>query len=293
MVGSIQDRGALEVILPERDQSIGWRAHGFPSALARWHYHAEVEFHLIRQGTGYMMAGDGMVPFESGQVTMMGSNLPHNWISALAPGESLPRRDVLCQVHPNQIRALSRVFPEAGRLQQLLVRSERAIVLKGGSALRARAILEDMGQDSGFARLQDLLSLLEVFMDAPRGEWFTVVTPDFNPDNSTDAAERINTSLKYISDRVSRPTSLEEAAAQVAMSPAAFSRFFKKTTGINFSQMVRRIKIARACRLLVSTDKAVSAIQKECGYGNAANFNRRFRQEIGLSPSQYRRLHCG
>ena len=33
-----------------------------------------------------MMAGNAVVPYEAGQVALIGSNLPHNWVSDIAPG---------------------------------------------------------------------------------------------------------------------------------------------------------------------------------------------------------------
>ena len=69
---------ALEVIMPVGDASIRWAKHGYPNRLAKWHHHPEIEIHLIREGVGHMMAGDGLVPFSAGQVALIGSGLHHN-----------------------------------------------------------------------------------------------------------------------------------------------------------------------------------------------------------------------
>ena len=73
------------------------------------------------------------------------------------------------------------------------------------------------------------------------------------------------------------------------MSPSAFSRFFHTTAGITFSALVRRRRIARACHLLRRTDLPVARIAGLSGYVNLANFNRRFRDETGMTPTGYRR----
>lgn len=287
----IGNRGSLEVIVSERDETIRWSEHGYPSVLARWHYHPEIELHLIREGTGFMMAGDAMVPFHAGQVFMLGSNVPHNWISDLDSGKKLPLRDVLCQVHPNRLHSLIRVFPEASQLYGLLRRSERAVVLDGGSARMAAMLLEHMGQYSGLERLTVLLELLGVFVNAPDSEWTCVVTPEYRFEAASGVEDRVNAVLSYIDEHISSGISLEEAARVVSMSAPAFSRFFKQAAGISFSDMVRRLRIARACRLLDSTNSDIARIQIECGYTNTSNFNRRFRQETGMTPSEYRRRH--
>ena len=291
MRDSAVDRGALEVVVPRGDESIRWLEHGYPSALARWHYHPEIEIHLIRESRGYMMAGDGMVSFSPGQVSLLGSNVPHNWISDLTAGTVISHRDVACQVHPNRIQALARIFPEAGQISALLQRGHQAIVLSGQSAVRVATKLTDMGNHRELDRLIDLLEIFRVFVQAPSNEWSTMVTPGYEPDASVDAANRINQVLAYVNSHIAGQISLNGAAEVVSMSPSAFSRFFKKAAGINFSDMVRRLRISRASRLLVTTDLPIARIRVRSGFGNVANFNRRFKQEMGTTPRAYRQSH--
>lgn len=287
------DRGVLEVIVPEPGTVLRWHSHDYPHPLARWHHHPEAEFHLIRRGTGLMMAGDALVPFAPGQVALMGEGLPHNWISDLAPGEVLPGRDVVCQVLPSRIAVLAEAFPEMLPAVRVLARAAHGTVLTGSAALVAAGVLERMGNHAPMERVVDLLTLFQVFADADEGEWHTVVTPDYSPDHSPDTAQRLNTALALVSDGLASELRLEDVADAVAMSPAAFSRFFHRASGITFSDLVRRMRISRACHLLVTSDLPVSRVQEECGYSNASNFNRRFRQETGVTPSVYRRLHTG
>lgn len=287
------DRGSLEVVVPRGDESIRWIEHGYPSALARWHYHPEIEVHLIRKSMGTMMAGDGMVPFSPGQVSLLGSNVPHNWISEMGSGETvIPYRDVACQVHPNRIQVLAQVFPEAGQILTLLRRGDQAVVLSGESARRVAPLLIGMGDHHGLDRLIDLLEVFRIFAKAPSDEWTTVVTPGYESNASAGMAERINQVLAYIKRHIADRITLAEAAAQVSMSPSAFSRFFKKAAGINFSDMVCKLRIARASLLLVTTDLPIARVQTMSGFGNAANFNRRFKLEMGTTPRSYRRMHC-
>lgn len=284
-------RGAREVVLPDPGTAIRWHTHGYPGPLSRWHHHPEVEFHLIRTGTGLMMAGDAMMPFEEGQIALIGSDVPHNWISDLGPGQVLPERDVVCQVRPELLVGLAGSFPETAHVRALLDRAAHGIVLAGESAGRARTTLESMGSHSPLRRLADVIEMLDIFAEAPRSEWSTVVTPGFVPDHSPDAAERVNTALAFIEDHLANDLHLADAADTVGMSPSAFSRFFRRTTGIGFSDLVTCLRVSRACGLLTSTDLPVARIQAEAGYANASNFNRRFRAQTGTTPLAYRLAH--
>ena len=74
------------------------------------------------------------------------------------------------------------------------------------------------------------------------------------------------------------------------MSEPSFSKYFKKASGMTFSDLVRRLRIANACRLLAQTDSSIADISVAVGYRNLANFNRQFRSETGYTPSAYRAL---
>lgn len=151
------DAGSLEVIVPDGDAAIRWSSHGYPSSLAKWHYHPQIEIHLIREGSGQLMAGDGLMPFVPGHVAMIGSNLPHNWLSDIIPGERLSHRDVLCHIRPQTMRLLTAAFPETSGFETVLRRSQHALVLFGDSAREAGELLVAMGEHSPVRRLPTLL----------------------------------------------------------------------------------------------------------------------------------------
>jgi len=51
----------------------------YPFLYRHWHYHPELELTYIRKGTGLRLVGDNMEHFESGDLILLGSNLPHVW----------------------------------------------------------------------------------------------------------------------------------------------------------------------------------------------------------------------
>ena len=164
------DAGSLEVIVPDGDAAIRWSSHGYPSSLAKWHYHPQIEIHLIREGSGQLMAGDGLMPFVPGHVAMIGSNLPHNWLSDIIPGERLSHRDVLCHIRPQTMRLLTAAFPETSGFETVLRRSQHALVLFGDSAREAGELLVAMGEHSPVRRVADLIAILTVFEQASAQE---------------------------------------------------------------------------------------------------------------------------
>jgi len=55
---------------------------------------------------------------------------------------------------------------------------------------------------------------------------------------------------------------------------------------INF---VNHIRINRACQLLMDSDRYITNICYEVGFNNVANFNRRFMEIKGITPSEFRK----
>jgi hypothetical protein len=45
----------------------------------RWHYHPELELIHIEQGSGTQFVGDNIQNFQSGDLLLIGPNLPHYW----------------------------------------------------------------------------------------------------------------------------------------------------------------------------------------------------------------------
>jgi transcriptional regulator GlxA family with amidase domain len=51
---------------------------------------------------------------------------------------------------------------------------------------------------------------------------------------------------------------------------------------------VNELRVARACRRLTETDEPIASIAFEAGFGNLANFNRRFKEIKGSRPREFR-----
>ena len=77
--------------------------HGYPTPLARWHYHDEYELHLIVATSGKAFVGDWIGQFQPGHLVLTGPRLPHNWISLDLPDGGVRLRDRVIQFHHEPI----------------------------------------------------------------------------------------------------------------------------------------------------------------------------------------------
>lgn len=84
--------------------------------------------------------------------------------------------------------------------------------------------------------------------------------------------------------------SLEQVAHQVHISPSYFSVLFKNEEGIAFTDYLIRIRIQRACDLMMNTDLKAYEIAEKVGYDTPAYYSTAFKKVMGLSPTEYKKM---
>ncbi|PTT70423.1 AraC family transcriptional regulator [Arthrobacter sp. HMWF013] len=285
-------RANREVIPPDPNHSVRWHQHSYPSPVARWNYHPEYEIHLIRKGTGKFIVGDHIGTFEAGHVSIVGPGLPHDWVSDLEPGEVLEGRDVVIQFDGKWVEQTASLVPEMAEIKPLLEQSARGIEFLGRSAESASAAIEAMGTTTGLQRLEHLFALFGILAAAPQEERRYLADEWFRPQLDGQAAAVVDIVLEYVFSNHAGSVTMAGAAALVGMPEPTFSKYFNRATGQNFSDLVRKLRLAHARRLLERSDKPISDICYEVGFSNLSNFNRHFLNDAGETPRQYRqRLH--
>jgi len=98
----------------------------------------------------------------------------------------------------------------------------------------------------------------------------------------------ITRAKQYINEHQTEELSLEQVAAAVHTSKFYFWKIFKKSTGINFTDYLSRIRTERAKNLLLNPNLRVSEIAYEVGFQSLTHFNRVFKRVLGRSPTDYR-----
>jgi AraC-like DNA-binding protein len=86
---------------------------------------------------------------------------------------------------------------------------------------------------------------------------------------------------------------MKDVAQQLGMTERVFTRFFRSSTGNSFTDFVNRLRINRACQLLMETERYVTNICYDAGFNNVANFNRRFLAFKGMTPKEFRQQAAG
>lgn len=260
--------------------------HGFPNPLVRWHYHEEYELHLILRTRGKVFVGDYIGHFEPGHLVMTGPRLPHNWISTDVGAEGVAERDRVLQFSGEPLKRASELIADLRDVLPLLERARLGVEFFG-LAERANDTMLRIKSLHGVKRLSEFLKFLGELAECSDYRLLSS-TPlqSFDDDHSL---AQISTIVDHITANATEPFSMAELSRRIGMSESQFSRYFRRATGNTFTDFVNRLRIARACQLLMETDRYISNVCYDSGFNNVANFNRRFLEIKGMTPKEFRR----
>nr|WP_276316162.1 response regulator [Paenibacillus lignilyticus] len=94
---------------------------------------------------------------------------------------------------------------------------------------------------------------------------------------------------KYIMDHVEEELTLKDVANYFSFSPNYLGYMFKEEAGLNFSDYVIAKRMERASVLLQVPSTKVYEVANRLGYKKLSSFNRQFKDQFGLTPSDYRK----
>ncbi len=246
------------------------------------HSHPEWELACVVQGSGTVVMGDEIHPFISGEVTLVPPDMPHGWAFGNSDRDDQNRVEDICVMFRRELfDVLATMMPELQRLGELS-RSQTAFRLRGNTLDEVRRLMSAMIGTDEAVRFGMMMRILHILASSDE------LNPSGRRLPMKKAEEKMMRLNAYIPLHYNRNISIDEMAALVHMNRSSFCVFFRRTTGMSFTECLNAYRIEMACRLLASTDRAVSEIAYGVGFNSAAHFCRTFRKLKGRSPLEYR-----
>ena len=246
----------LEIVQVREDQSFKIWSHGYPFRTVRWHFHPEYELHLVTATTGRMHVGDYIGPL---------------------------------QFTAGFIDSCLTLFPELRFLQPLLSDAHRGVRFPVALAQQLRPLMTALLDTAHAQRLALFMEIMDRLGHASRREMLASI--GFQPDPSAYLSATMNTVLQHIGCNFTSELREADMAVLSRQSVSAFSRSFRRHTGMVFVQYVNSLRIELACQHLCQAELPVTDICYAVGFNNLSNFNRRFLAAKGMPPSRFRALH--
>ncbi len=96
--------------------------------------------------------------------------------------------------------------------------------------------------------------------------------------------------IDYVEENLSGQLQLRDIARAVFVSPCHLSRTFKYLTGQSIVDYIQEQRLVKASELLATTDFSITEVAGRVGFNDAAYFATCFKNKIGTTPMQYRKM---
>jgi AraC-like DNA-binding protein len=106
-----------------------------------------------------------------------------------------------------------------------------------------------------------------------------------------EMANPVAAALDYIPAHLAEPLTVDTLAAQVCLSPSAFSRAFREVTGRSPYRYVKEARLDRARQLLDDGRLGIAHVAHSVGYTSVSHFIKGFRARFGVTPGDYAAAH--
>lgn len=268
-----------------RQQSFFWSPFLSQPSL---HSHPELQLTFIVEGYGKRIIGNKIERFESGDMVLVGSNVPHIWLSDPAfyrKDTGLQSKVIIAYFHPKIFFQIFDCLKEFDSIREMIDQSSRGILIQGETKNIIADKLISLTSKRGFDKVEGLFQIMHLISLSPHKSFIVsdepVACDGFYPDRLVDV-------VKFIKDNLHEPISLRQVADIACMTEQSFCRFFKKRTKKSFSQFLNAVRINQSCEMLRQTNKAITDIAYRCGYNSLSHFCRVFKEHTGMSPFIYR-----
>lgn len=276
---------AFERISPDADSSFHILLTPRLHDVFLWHYHPEYEIVYIDGASGTRHVGDHISRYEGSDLVFIGPNIPHLNFDY---GVQTDHREVVVQLSADFLGDRFGQAPEFAAIARLFAQARTGLSFHGHTKREVGQQLIALPTLPPFERLIALLTIFQRLaisdeVEALHGK------PVTGADNLNEQ-QRLRRTYQFIETNYQRKIEVAEAADVANLTTAAFCRYFKRMTGLTFTQFLNQYRVNQARKLLL-LDQTITEAGFACGFESPSYFNKIFRRVTGENPLQFRKRH--
>jgi AraC-like DNA-binding protein len=258
-----------------------------------WHYHNNYEISFITEGSGKRIVADSMEEFQPGDLVFIGGNIPHVWIAEKEQGVISERtlEMVFLQFSNNLLIPQMLALPEFKNVKKAIELADRGIQIVGQTLNEVSAIMLQLPYLEGFERMNQFLCMMDLIGRSASN--IPLASEEYMRKRFTTGNRRIGLLHDYLMHHYREEINLEKLASLVNMAEGSLCRFFKMNVGSSIFEYLNKIKVEFACKLLMNPDIEIFDVCLDSGFNNLSHFNKQFRKQMGVTPSEYRKRFRG
>ncbi|GGA81394.1 helix-turn-helix domain-containing protein [Puia dinghuensis] len=250
-----------------------------------WHYHPEYELVYVEATAGIRHVGLHVSSYVESDLVLIGPNIPHLNFDY---GLKTEYHQVVVQLAADFLGNALVHTPELAGVERLFARA--AYGLSFGDAVKQRIGAELKAMFS-MGHFEQLVALLRIFYALAEEKDVVQLNEEHTGVKSMlNDKIRMSSVYEYIHRRYDKAPDVNEIAAQVHLSTAAFCRYFKRQTRMTFTDFVNQYRVGQAKTLLLQ-GRGVSEVAYDVGLESISYFNKLFRRHAGENPSEFKKRY--
>lgn len=254
-----------------------------------FHFHEEIQINYILEGSGQRVIGDNISNFEEGELTLLGSNLPHVWYSqASNPKHIETASSITLFIDVEKCLSLLEPLQEVHGIRSFFKQAERGIIFNGKNKNRLTKLLFAINEAEDLERTIYFLQLLDEIVKSENYQFISSSSYRNRYSSQDFKGNQVDHIIRFVLENYNKEIKLDEAAEMANMTKQAFCRFFKNRTQKSFIQFVNETRISIACQEMMKTDNLISNIAYDSGFSSLSNFNKIFKSIKGITPRQFK-----
>lgn len=267
------------------------RHHVLPNLGTVWHYHPEIELHYIVRGKGVRFIGDNISNFESGELLLLGRDLPHMWRCTdnyFNNNPEITAEAIVIQFLEGFLGQDFLALKESQAIVNLLEKSCLGLHIFGKTKEKIVELMKESTDAKGLTAMLCILKMLDVLSQSDEIDYITTEKPVYKSNQSEQ--DRLNKVINHTLKNYYRELSLEEISSVANLSPTSFCRYFKLVTKKTYYDFLLEVRINHAKRMLLDQSEATTEyVCFESGFNNRSNFFRHFKKITGLTPVEFKK----
>ena len=247
------------------------------------HQHGEIQISYVEKGKGTLIVGDSLNEYKMGDILVIGSFIPHVFRS----DTKVKEESLMHTLFFDRDSFGKDFFALADLLttQSFFKKSKYGMRVLSNKK-KITILFKELAHQNKVEQIASLLMIINLITRSRTSPLSSFV---YGKSFSDHEGKRMSDVYEYAMERYNSEITLDEIAETANMSKNAFCRYFKKRTNKTFFQFLIEIRIESACKQLSGQpEHPIGQISEQCGFSNIANFNRKFKELKGCTPSQYR-----
>ncbi len=281
----------LQFTIPvAHDKSVMAEKVSLPYHYPYLHRHKEVQITWIQRGEGTLIAGNNMHDYTSGDIFLLGANMPHVFKSNpeyFTNDEHKRIEAISIFFNPEGVSSSLFDLPELQSSKMFMRQHQQGFKVPDNLVSSLSRIMVMIKDETGINQLLHFMNLLKALTQM-KSRPDPLATYGTLPGITDNEGIRIGNIYNFILQHYTEQITLEDVAKVAFMTPESFCRYFKKHTGHTFISFLNQMRVNEACKKLIAHKfESINTVAYKCGFKSINNFNRVFKTVIGNSPRGY------